>query len=274
MYFLSIKLSTKCGPLEHRFNSWSDGGSQQHAVIALLPTTFVAKYESPPCFVRVTSPAKDDAFYFSTTQSSISVTSAAEAFGNGSGLSVEKVEFYLNGALVGTDATSPYSVTNGLHQGYYALQVKSFCTGSVTSSDNVFFRVQRDDSIPWLESFDGIPAGSISDTTPTSWSLSRTTGPFQVTGEVLVISGAGSEGVFTSADIDTTTVSGQMVSASVTLSSDGSLENSDYVKLIVKINGGSEQVVAQATGNQTPKTLSGTFTAGSKVVFMIRTLVS
>lgn len=57
------------------------------------------------------------------------VTVSATAVPGGSGAAVERVEFYANGAWIGTDTTSPYSVTwtpSGLPAGSYSLTARAF----------------------------------------------------------------------------------------------------------------------------------------------------
>jgi Ricin-type beta-trefoil lectin domain-like len=131
-------------------------------------------------------------------------------------------------------------------------------------------------SLPWEETFAGLPNGTTSDVGSTAWTLTRTTGKFDVQNEALVVNGAGAVGVFTTPPIRIS--GGGRAAVSVQVRSRGPLEtNGDYVRLFVNVDNGPAQLVGQVNGrtpNATTTTLSGNYTAASTIVVVIHAYVT
>ena len=91
----------------------------------------VAAGGNAPPDVSVTAPAEGASF---TAPASITVNAAAsDSDGN-----VQQVEFFANGASIGTDTTSPYSVTwTGVSAGTYALAAIATDNEGATTTSNV-----------------------------------------------------------------------------------------------------------------------------------------
>lgn len=127
------------------------------------------------------------------------------------------------------------------------------------------------ESVPWVEDFTK-SNGTTSDGAPTSWTATRSSGTFEVNGNRLMLNNGGSEGVFTTGEID---ISGLTVDVSLDMVSEGGLEsNQDYVKLFKKVDGGSEVLVDEKWGVQSSTTLSGSGINGSTLELVIRGYVS
>jgi len=85
--------------------------------------------------VQITSPANNATF---TAPADVTIeATASDAEGP-----VERVEFYRNGLLVGTDTSAPYSYTNSaLPAGSYTAQVRAYDSEGLTGTDEVAFTV-------------------------------------------------------------------------------------------------------------------------------------
>jgi len=134
---------------------------------------------------------------------------------------------------------------------------------NVTYSEN-----DSNDETPWTENF-ARSNGTTSDNGSTSWTSSRDGGIFEINENELMINGAGNEGVLITNSID---ISQGSVDISLDVNSAGSLENQDYVRLYKIVDGGSEELIGEATANQNT-TLTGTVN-GTNLVLVVRAKVS
>jgi len=134
------------GNVEYVFSSWSDGGAQNHNItIPGSPQTLVANFQavtnqSPT--VAITSPVP-----FQNFSQTGSITIAADASDPDG--SVAQVEFYVDGQLVGTDFTSPFTtVWNASIPGAYVLTaVATDLENASTTSSNVAVTIAIDPNL-------------------------------------------------------------------------------------------------------------------------------
>jgi len=136
-----------------------------------------------------------------------------------------------------------------------------------------FYDSPEPNTVPYLVTFDSVPQGATSDGPPFSWVATRGGGVFQVESGQLWINDAGPMGVFETASIDSSAVSGSTISVSVDVSSAGNLEPADYAQLVAIVDNVFEFDLGSVAGIINPTTLSGSLTAGSSIVVKLLTQV-
>jgi endoglucanase len=120
------------------FNGTFSGANNPPASFALNGTVCGAPPVNTPPTVSLTAPTGNQSFPAGTT----SITLSANASDNGG---VARVEFRIDGALVGTDTSAPYSITATVAAGSHAATATAFDTASPalsTTSTAVPFVVQ------------------------------------------------------------------------------------------------------------------------------------
>ena len=105
------------------------------------------------------------------------------------------------------------------------------------------FAVFNGDVAPWLETFT-LPNGTKTDGPPTSWTATRSSGLFQVSGNRLMINQGSAEGVFETAEIS---ITGGSVKASLEVQSRG-VDSADYVRFYKIVDGGAKVLIGQQMG--------------------------
>ena len=170
-----------------------------------------------------------------------------------------------------TAGTYTVTVTNPAN-GCSAQQSVSVTAGSTTAATF------------WLEDFAGLSNGATSDAGSTAWTTSVTgSGTYSVQNNEYKISFSGSQGVgiWTSQSIDIsskTNVTFSVDLRSEVASSSDAFENTDYIRVYYKLNGGAETQVFEdlaGIGSTTNSTASTTFTSaalnGSTLQIIIKT---
>ena len=125
----------------------------------------------------------------------------------------------------------------------------------------------------WAENF-SLSNGTTSDNGPTAWTASRS-GSFEVNNNRFRTTGTGGEGTWTSEQIDISGASSVNISANI--ESDGVLEASDYIKVYYKVDGGSEQLIAERSDNFNENnaiTVSKSSISGNTVQVVVRILTT
>ncbi len=131
------------------------------------------------------------------------------------------------------------------------------------------FTVLSGDVAPWLETFT-LANGTKTDGPPTSWTATRSSGLFQVSGNRLMINQGSAEGVFETAEIS---ISGGSVRVSLDVQSQG-VDSADYVKFYKIVDGGATVQIGQTINGGITNTMVGTNIAGSKLKLRVDTKVS
>jgi hypothetical protein len=146
---------------------------------------------------------------------------------------------------------------------------------TITMNDNksvtANFIVASGEPLPWIEDFNGLPAGTTNQGWPTTWTATRTNGTFKVANNRLQVNQApGVEGVFTTGVIN---IAGRTVNLSVSVESAG-VDTSDYARLYIKTNGGPETLIRQVSGTQSVTNWTRNGITGTNLQIIIRTRVS
>lgn len=240
---------TANGVLGYAFGSWGGalaGLSNNPAIIAVETSkTISANYVAVPTYTLTASAANGSitlnppggVYNAGTLVTAKAIPNRGYAFTNWSG------------ALTGS--TNPATITmNG--------------NNSVTAN----FVALSGDIAPWTESF-ALANGAMMDGPPTAWTATRSSGLFQVSGNRLMINGAGVEGVFETAEIS---ISGGSVKVSLEVQSQG-VDSADYMRFYKIVDGGAKVLINQQMGAGT-NTMVGTGITGSKLKLRIETKVS
>ena len=105
------------------------------------------------------------------------------------------------------------------------------------------------------------------------WTAERSRGTFEVSKKSLTVNEAGPEAVFSTSTMNITDTS---LDVALKLKSKGNLENDqDYVRFYMVVDGGSEVLIGERTGNQpTATTISKEGITGSSLKLVVRTSVS
>jgi hypothetical protein len=136
---------------------------------------------------------------------------------------------------------------------------------SVTAFDS-----KNKDSLPWREEFT-LANRTTADDGRTSWKATRSAGIFEVRNNALFINGKADEGIFRTGEMD---ISPGPVDISLEVTTQGGVDNGDYVRLYQIVDGGSEKLIGELKGKQDkPAVLRGT-ARGRKLVLVIRAKVS
>jgi len=129
---VSAALSQTVGSFTYSFSGWSDGGADTHifhapAADMTITATYTQGAVNTPPSVAITSPT-DGAVIPAPGPVTVSATASdAET-------SVQRVEFYVDGALVATDFDAPYSTSWNATAGAHNLSAVAFDATSVSGS--------------------------------------------------------------------------------------------------------------------------------------------
>jgi len=135
---------------------------------------------------------------------------------------------------------------------------------------DITFDSKTKNSLPWKEEFN-LTNQTTSDDGRTSWTATRSEGVFEVKENALFINDKGDEGTYSTGEID---VSRGPVDISLDITSQGGVDNGDYVKLYQIVDGAKETLIGEIKGkDKMPAMISGT-ASGKKLVLLIRSKVS
>ena len=181
---------------------------------------------------------------------------------------------YSSGTVVTVIPNPEYGYAFGSWSGDLAGAV-SPATIAMNGNKNVkanFLVSTNGDTAPWTETFT-IANGTKADGAPTSWRTARSGGLFQISGNRLMINGAGDEGVFETAEIS---IPGGSVKVSLEVQAGGGSDSGDYVRFYKIVDGGRpEQIGREIKGGFTgTQMLEGSNITGKKLKLRITAKVS
>jgi len=185
-----------------------------------------------------------------------------------------KVELRDNGQLIHTSTKRSFTHTlKGITTGDHALTARVMDPSGATKEHAITIAVfdnKTKDSLPWKEEFNLANQATFDDA-KTSWTASRSQGVFEVRENALVINDKGDEGTFRTGEIE---LSSSPVDISLDVTSQGGVDQGDYVRLYQILDGGKEKLIGEIKGKESDATsIRGTAT-GTKLVLVIRARVS
>lgn len=185
-----------------------------------------------------------------------------------------KVELRDNGQLIHTSTETTFTHTlSGITTGDHTLTARVTDPSGATKEHVVsisVFNAETKDSLPWKEEFT-LANQATSDDGRTSWTATRSKGVFEVKEDALFINDKGDEGIFRTGEI---AISPSPVDISLEVTTQGGVDNGDYVRLYQVVDGGREKLIGEIKGGHPePATIRGT-AGGKRLVLVIRAEVS
>ena len=256
----------------HHFDTWHD-----HDADALQEYTDLGGIGEPICevtypFIQITSPS--DRSLVEIPEGHNEVVVPVTVIADAGDQSIVRVELRKDGVLVDTDYTAPYAFQLSFNVGEYVLNARVIDDQGAFETDTVSLTILEPGSfneMPWLETFT-LSDGTKSHGVPTSWTATRSSGLFQVSGNRFMINGGSNEGVFETALIK---IPGGSVKASLEVQSAGALNTGDYVRFYKIVDGGTKVLLGQQIDDFTgTNTMVGTNIVGNNVKLRIEASVS
>ena len=222
---------------------------------------------NPYPWVRIVTPHQHEEI---KAPADVTVTINAAAAEHGA----VKVELRDNGQLIHTATESSFTYTlKGISAAEHKLTARVMDPSGATKEQAIAFTVfdsQTKDSLPWKEEFT-LANQATSDQGRTSWTATRSKGVFEVRDDALFINAQGDEGTLRTGEID---ISRGPVNISLDITTQGGVDNGDYVRLCQIVDGGKETVIGEIKGkDKMPAIIRGN-ASGKKLVLLIRSKVS
>ena len=171
------------------------------------------------------------------------------------------------------DTTANFSTA-----GTYTLRLRAD-DGALSNTDEVTITVNTGTAsgdLPWVEQFNQ-SNGTTVDTGATGWSVNtsacQSPFTFSVQNNRFEANNTDGECIWSSAQIDISEADAVTVSVNID-DTDNNKESSDYLRVYYKLNGGSETLLGQRSGNISSETLSGTGLSGNSLQVIIKTRLS
>jgi hypothetical protein len=251
----------------HHFKSWHQLDAEVLRDLTDLGGPVFVDTAKPYPWVRIVIPA-DLQEIKAPAEISVSINSAA------ADQKPVKVELRDNGQLIHT--STEFSFTHSLKNvtaGEHRLIARVIDSSGATQEHAVtvvIFDSSTKDKLPWKEEFN-FASGTSSDDGRTSWTAARSKGIFEVRDNALVINGKGNEGEFYTGEID---IAEEPVDISLDVTTQGGVDNGDYVRLYQRVDSGKEKLIGEIKGKQSnPTKIQGTAN-GNKLLLIIRAKVS